>query len=354
MADPSKTEKPTPRRLSEARKKGQVAKSVEATTAVTFITALVMLKIYGRGILGSLKSFVEHMIVTSSTFDLNIHDALALRIEVLTKMLSIVAPFFIAFFVVAVAINVAQVGFNLTFTPLVPSFTKFNPITGLAKMFSKKGLENLSKSLAKLGLVMFVVYGVIKNDIYMFFPLIESEVAFSLFSIANICFKIGIRVALIFFIIAIVDFSWQKYSFLQNMKMSKQEVKDEMKRSEGNPQIKAEMRKRMRQMMRGRMMAAVPEADVVVTNPVHLAVAIKYDATTMDAPEVVAKGARLVAENIKELAKENNIPIIENKPLARSLFQAVEVGDEVPEDLFAAVAEVLTYVYQLTGKSFGL
>jgi flagellar biosynthesis protein FlhB len=354
MADPSKTEKPTPRRKQEARKKGQVAKSVEATTAVSFITAIVLLKIYGKGIVEKLKSFIIYNFSHASEFDFTQEYISVLQLQVVTRMITILFPFMIGIVVAVIAINIAQVGFHISLESLKPDLKKINPISGLGKLFSKKGIENLLKSVFKVLFIGFVVYGVIKGEIHTLFLLITSDPVYSFYEVAGICYRIAIRIAIVFFIIGVADFSWQKYTHEQSLKMTKQEIKDESKRSEGNPQIKSEIRRRMREMLRNNMMGAVPEADVVVANPIHLAVALKYDASTMNSPKVVAKGARLIAQQIKDLAKENKIPVIEDKPLARALFQTAEVGDEVPEDLFNAVAEILTYVHKLTGKSFGL
>lgn len=354
MADPSKTEKPTSRRLSEARKKGQVPKSIEVTTAVTFLTAILMLRFYGKYVLNTLKDYVAFSMQHLHQAQINDQNILALELDVFIKIAIILLPFILVIMVAAYAINYAQVGFLFTFEPLKPSFGKINPLRGVSNLFSKRGLEMLLKSLVKLSIISWMVYGVLKNELPGMFPLIDADLLSSIYIISDICYKIAIRVAIFFAVIAVFDYAWQRYQYMENLKMTKQEVKDESKRTEGNPQIKGEIRRRMRQMMRSRMIAQVPKADVVVTNPTHIAVALQYDSSTMGAPALLAKGADLIAQTIKDVAKDHHIPIVENKSLARAIYQQVEIGDEVPEDLFNAVAEVLTYVHNLTGKSFGL
>ncbi|HAR64509.1 MAG: flagellar biosynthesis protein FlhB [Candidatus Margulisiibacteriota bacterium] len=354
MADPSKTENATPRRKQDARKKGQVAKSSEISATITFVAALLLLKFFGRGIMDQLKNYLQYILSHLHEMDFTHQNVLAYEMDAFIKMAVILLPFMLIIALAAVGVNYAQIGFFFSFEPIKPSFNKINPFTGFARIFSKRGLEMLVKSLLKIVVISWIVYGVIKKAIPDLIPLIDSDLTSAFFTIADVCYQISLRVAIFFIIISIADYYWQRHTHEESLKMSKQEVKDESKRTEGNPQIKGEIRRRMRQMMRSRMMTSVPKADVVVTNPTHIAVALLYDADNMVAPKVVAKGAQLIAEQIKDLAKESGVPIIENKPLARTLFKTVEIGEEIPQDLFNAVAEILTYVNKLTGKTFGL
>lgn len=354
MADPSKTEKATPRRRSDARKKGQVAKSIEVNAAATFLVGIMFIKTFGKRGFDFFVNFISESLQNSYLMTSAVEDVLVMRIKVISIVALIIIPFMLAMYVIAFMANVFQVGYKPSLEAIKPKFEKLNPISGLKRLFSKRGLENLIKSLFKLMIIGWIVYSVIKKRAVEFFPLIDMDLSSAFFVIIDICYELSLKIALIFIVLAVADFYWQKHMFESQLKMSKQEVKDEMKRNEGNPQIKSEIRRRMRMMMKNRMMTAVPTADVVVTNPTHIAVALTYDVVSMDAPKVVAKGAGVIAENIKEIAKENKVPVVENKEVARMIFQTVEVDEFIPEEMFQAVAEILTYVHKLNGSSFGL
>jgi flagellar biosynthetic protein FlhB len=263
-----------------------------------------------------------------------------------------VGPIFLVTFVVAIVVEVAQTGGLLfTMTPLEPNLSKLNPLEGFKKIFfSLKGLVELAKSLIKIFIVLWIIYIAIKNDLWVIVSTCNLDLWSTMKLTANIVYKVAMRVGMFYFVVALFDYMYQRFEFLKGLRMSKQEIKEEYKRLEGDPQIKQRIRTAQREMAQRRMMGAVPGADVVVTNPVHLAVALKYDVKVMKAPEVIAKGMRLIAERIKAIAEENRVPIVENQALAQSLYRTTQINQEIPLELYKAVAELLAFVYNLEKK----
>ena len=243
-----------------------------------------------------------------------------------------------------------QVKWSPTTKPLQPKFNKLNPVNGFKRFFSINSLVELVKSILKIGLIAYVVYSYLKDNMPPLFLFYDMSLNQGILQIGQLVVNLGMRISLFYMIIALADYIYQKVKFKKDMKMTKQEVKDEYKNQEGDPQIKGKQRQRMQEASRRRMMQQLPQADVVITNPTHYAVAIKYDPELYDAPYVVAKGADYLAQKIKESAKENHIEIVENKPLARMLYANVDIGSVVPPELYQAVAEVLAFVYHLQGK----
>lgn len=239
---------------------------------------------------------------------------------------------------------------KVTTKPLQPKFNKLNPIKGFSRIFSANSLVELLKSIAKLGIIGYVVYSYIKDHLSEIYILYDLTLNRAIGLIGDIVIDVGIRIAAVYMVLAFLDFVYQKWKFKQDMMMTKQEVKDEYKNQEGDPQIKGKQKQRMREASMRRMMQQLPEADVVITNPTHYAVAVKYDPDKYDAPYVLAKGQDYLAQRIKEIAKENDVEIVENKPLARMLYANVEIGGLIPPELYQAVAEVLAFVYHLKGK----
>ena len=265
-------------------------------------------------------------------------------------MLKLLIPFFGIGFIIAIVIELAQVKWKPTSKPLQPKLSKFNPINGIKRMFSVRTLVSLIKQVVILVVIFIVVYNKLKSrmsDIYMLYdiPLISA-----IMLLGDIIFDIGTVICVIYTIIGIADYVFEKRKFRKDMMMTKQEVKDEWKNTEGNPEVKNKIRQKMSEASRRRMMQAVPEADVVITNPTHFAVALKYEQNKGKAPVVVAKGEDYLAAKIKEAARENNIEIVENKPLARMLYYNVELDEEIPPELYQAVAEVLAFVYNIKNK----
>lgn len=353
MADDSfqeKTEAPTPKKRSKARSEGQVAVSKEAGAVFILFFALGVFYFAGVKMLLELDIFIRFMLENLAPDELNIERLTNLLLHTIKQILSILIPLFVAVIIAAIVGNIAQFGFLFTFKPLAPKMSKLNPISGMKKFVSLKSLVEVVKSILKVGIIGGVSYVMVKKEIPAFPALIHMGVIDILAYIGITSFKICIYTCLVLIILAALDYAYQKWEFEKKLKMSKQEIKEETKQTQGDPLVKSRIRKAQMEMALRRMMQDVPKADVVITNPTHLAIALKYDIKIMAAPKVVAKGAGIVAERIREIAMENNVPIVEEKPLAQVLYKAVEIGESIPADLYKAVAEVLAYVYRLKGK----
>jgi len=345
-----KTEKATSKKRSESREEGQVAKSREIPSVAVLLTGLSTLYLSGSFVYSHIETVMKESFSIIERPSLNMGDFLVFNYDIVRHFIIMMAPMMIAIVVVAIASNVVQVGWLFTWKPLMPKFSKLNPIQGIARLFSKESLVELLKSTAKLTLVGLVVYWTVQGEMPRVVSLGEMEISRIAIYILRVILKIFLRVSVAMIFLAALDYIFQKWQFEQKLKMTKQEVKEELKQSEGDPLIKSRIRRVQQEMARRRMMQEVPKADVVVTNPVHLALALRYDSGVMNAPQVVAKGAGALAEKIKALAKEHNIPIVEDRDLARRLYEVVEIGREIPSTFYHAVAEVLTYVYRLKGK----
>lgn len=351
-----KTEEPTSKKLEDARKEGQVSKSKEISNCVGLFSLFIVLKIFvgsmGNRFLGMFNIIYTRIPETVVFYEGNVPVTTlqALFKNVLVQILIFVAPFFIVGVLTSFVVDVVQVKWKVTTKPLQPKFSKLNPISGFKKIFGINSLIELLKSILKIFLIGYVVYSYLRGLDESIYLLYDITLINAISMMGDLIINLGIRISAVYVIIAAADYMYQKHKFKSDMKMTKQEVKDEMKNSEGDPQIKGQQRARMRQASQRRMMQQLPQADVVITNPTHFAVAIKYDAKENPAPVVIAKGEDFLAKRIKEVAKENNIEIVENKPLARMLYANVEVGGVVPPELYQAVAEVLAYVYHLQGK----
>lgn len=345
-----KTEEPTAKKLRDARNKGQVAKSMELVTACMLLMLFLALKFFvgwiGNNFLGNYADFYG-MISQYGKNGFTENVALSAVNEGLGRVLTSGFPVYIAAFLIAFLVNIFQVKWVVSREPLKPKLNKFNPISGFKRLFSKDKLMELLKSLLKIGVISYVVYDTLKDK----WPIIYNLYGISLFQavylIGQTVIDLGIKISIFFLAIGILDWVYQKRKFHKDMMMTKQEVKDEYKNAEGDPQIKGKIRRRMQQASRRRMMQKLPEADVVITNPTHLAVAIKYDKEIADAPIVLAKGEDYLAQKIKEAAASYAIEIVENKPLARMLYYNVEIGQVIPPELYQMTAEVLAYVYNL-------
>jgi flagellar biosynthetic protein FlhB len=345
-----KTEKPTPRRRQKAREQGQVVKSMEINSVAVLSAGLSVLWVSGGYIYQQITGLMRHMFNGLDKLDMNPTAFTSLGSDLMEYFLSIVAPVWIAVFLISIFINLAQVGFLFAPKRIKPDLKKLNFITGLKKFVSLRMLVDLGKNIGKLVVVGAAAYFTIREE-WENLPLLgDMSLIETLLYIISVCFTIFWRCMLAMFILAILDWIYQKYDFEKNLKMSKQEIKDEFKQSEGDPQVKSRIRSIQREQARKRMMASVPEADVVITNPTHLAVALAYRLEQMDAPEVVAKGANKIAERIKEIAREHDIPVIEDKPLAQALFKSVEVGQSIPSDLYEAVASILAHVFRMKNR----
>lgn len=344
-----KTEEPTPHKLREARKKGQVAKSKDLTSALLVIVSFYTLKASSEYLWDNMVK-VMHMSFEYMGTAFQPTVAGHLLQNVLTIFLTSLAPLFAANVLVAVLSESLQTGFLISLDPLMPNFEKLNPIEGAKKFFSLKQYVELVKSVIKMTIVIFIIWFAIKDEFDMVVMSQQMALWESMIFTGNIVMKVVTRVGLFYLIIALFDYFYQRYEYIKGLKMSKKEIKDEYKRLEGDPMVKQRQRDAQRQMSQGRQMGAVPDADVVVTNPVFIAIAIKYTANRMKAPKVVAKGKRLVAQEIRKIAEQNYIPIVENPPLARGLYDVAEIGSFVPPMFYKAVAEILAFVYNLKKK----
>ena len=352
-----KTEPATAKKLREAREDGKVAKSKELVSAFDLIVIFLVLKIFVSYVGNSFISVFDYIytaipdFVKNNSAGLTSKNFMAFFNVVIGISAKIVAPFFLFGFAVTALVNILQVGWKVTTKPLKPKPDKFNPINGFKRIFSKDSLFELVKSIIKIALIIYVAYSSIKGEANNIFVLYDIPLMQAVILCGNIIINAGFKISLVYLVVGIADFIYQKHKFNEDMKMTKQEVKDEYKNTEGNPEIKGRQRQRMREASQRRMMQDVPKADVVITNPTHLAVAIKYDADTAKAPIVLAKGEDYLAMKIREAAKENHIEIVENKPLARMLYANVDIGQEIPPELYQAVAEVLAMVYNLKNNS---
>ncbi|CAN2040152.1 Flagellar biosynthetic protein FlhB [Candidatus Magnetomoraceae bacterium gMMP-15] len=347
-----KTEKPTGKRRGKARSEGQVARSTEVSSVAVLLAGLSAIYMFASFLYDRISDFMHnHFSLIASPY-MNDVDFIKFGRDVIQDFILTVAPVMGVIFLVAFLINAIQVGgIKVSWKAIKPKLSKMNPISGLKRVFiSPQSLVELLKSVAKIIIVAWIAYITIKGEINGMLSVGDMEVRSIILYLLSVMFKIFIRVCLAMIFLAILDFSFKKWKHEEQLKMTKQEVKDERKQSDGDPQVKARIKRVQREMAMRRMMGDVPKADVIVTNPVHLAVALSYDSDSMKSPTVLAKGAGKIAERIKLIAKEHQIPIVENKELARSIYKMVEIGGEIPSILFQAVAEVLAYVYRLKGK----
>lgn len=351
-----KTEPATEKKLSDARKKGQVAKSREVGNAAGILALFLILKIW-TGHMGI--QFLEVFYAVYNRIPESVkgwngmqpqNDMLLLFREMVYQVIYLIAPIIIVAFVMAFLSDVVQVKWQIAPEALKPKFSNINPLSGFKRIFSVNSVVELIKSLAKIGLIAYMAYSYLQDKWQYLFAMYNMSILEVLQLLLEVVTDMGIRIAAVYMIIALADYIYQKVKFSRDMRMTKQEVKEEYKQSEGDPQIKGKIKQKMREVSQRRMMQSLPQADVVITNPTHYAVAIKYDPALADAPIVIAKGEDYLAQKIKEIAREHSVEIVENKPLARMLYANVEIGEMVPPELYQAVAEVLAFVYHLKGK----
>ena len=346
-----KTEQPTAKKRSDARNKGQVARSQELNAAFVLLTGFFILRILWEYIYTNIAEYSAHIFANLATNSVTSEAVMQIFLGIVMLLVKTAFPVMIGIMLVGLAINFYQVGFVISTEKLEPKLGNLNPINGFGRIFSKRALVELFKSLFKILIIGFFLYLYLKDEIPFMPYFIYYDLPHSLAEIADKIFTMAFQVIAVIVVLGIMDYAYQQWQTTQDLKMTKQEVKDEYKQTEGDPQIKGKIKQKQRQMAMARMMQEVPKADVIVTNPTHFAVALLYE-QGLPAPKVVAKGQDLVAQRIKEIARENNVAIVENKPLARALFDTVEIGGFVPESLYKAVAEVLAYVYKLKHKTF--
>jgi flagellar biosynthetic protein FlhB len=351
MADEfgEKTEAPTPRRRQEAREEGNIPRSTDLTAALMLLGAVLLLGMFGRRMFGAMESMVASMLNPGDPM-VKVGDLGPLISSGLHFAAQMLAPIALGVMVLGVVANMVQVGFSLTGKPLVPKFSKISPVRGLKQIFSLRGLVRLGMSMAKVAAVSAIAIMLIIDDFPLVLALIHLESLPLLAAAGGLVYALAIKIALLLLVLAIIDYSYQKWQHEQDLRMSKQEIKEEYKKMEGDPLVKQRRARVARQLAMQRMAYDVPKADVIVTNPTHFAVALKYDSTNMAAPKVIAKGADFMAMRIRQIAAANEIPIVERPPLARTLYRHVAVGQEIPAQHYAAVAEILAYVYRLSGR----
>ena len=354
LYDEGRTEKPTPRRREKARTEGNVARSSELNSAVVLVTASLAMIWFGANLFAGLQDIMRSIFchmgsVEVTTNSMSVYLAMGMK-----RLALLMAPLFLSITAAAVATNVGQFGFKITPKAAAPKFARLNPVKGFQRLFSVHSLVGLGKSILKLVLVGGVVYLTIAAQFPRLYSLVEVPIETLGGVIGHMVSRVFLTASLSLIILGILDYAYSRWEYEKSLKMTKEEIKEEMKQAEGDPRVKSKIREIMFRQSFRRMMKKLPEADVVITNPVHLAVALKYDRLKASAPVVIAKGMRKVAERIKEIAREHAIPIVENPPLAQALYKSADIGDEIPVNLYKAVAEVLAFVYRLKRKFFAV
>lgn len=349
FANDEKTEQPTPKRRREAREKGQVFKSAEINMVLVLLIAFIVIKSIFPNLIQALMTYETQIYSSMASAD-SIYTANGLTnlfVNTALQMAKMLWPLIACVFVVGIVANIAQTGFIFSGKPLAIDLGKLNPIAGFSRIFSKRAINELVKAILKIAVIGYVAYTEIKNDINIFLSMGKENISIAAYNMTTVILNAAIKVVAVMILIAVLDYIFQRREYENSLKMTKQEIKEEFKESEGDPQIKARIRQIQRQLAMMRMMQQVPKADVVITNPTHFAVALRYDAQTDKAPLVLAKGADYMAQRIKEEARKNKVPLVENRELARSLYYSADVGQLIPPQFYEAVAEVLAYVYSL-------
>ena len=346
-----KTEAPTPRRIRQAREEGNVARSTDLTAALMLLVAIALLYILSTRLFESMAALLHRLLSSVDAANPTRSDDLGPIFSYLMGLIGwTVLPFLLAIAGVGMLVTAGQTGLMLTGKPLVPKFSKLNPISGVKRLVDARAMMRLVMSLGKVVIIATVATIMIMAEIDAIAALPTMTIAAATTAAANMTFMLALKLAALLVILALLDFAFQKYQHTKDMRMTKQEVRQELKDMDGDPLMKQRRARVARQLAMQRMAQQVPNADVVITNPTHLSIALRYDSDTMAAPKVIAKGADFMAMRIRQIATANGIPLVERKPLARALYNSVEVGDEVPEEHYAAVAEILAYVYRLSGK----
>lgn len=344
----SRSEPASPRRRIDARRRGQVARTAELGTALGLIAAFVVIAALSRFIAGQAMAYTRWMIGERAAGE-PLTEAVAYRlgVEAVWWAARIVGPVAGLVLLVGLLSQLVQIGFMATLDPLTPKLERINPLAGLKRIFSTRAIVELVKAMAKVAIVALISYQVIAANLAELLQLMQVGPAEALAAAGGITYRTGLWVAVVLLGIAVLDYGYQRWEFERSLRMSPRELRDEQRQTEGDPQLRQRIRQRQRQIAARRMMQAVPKADVVITNPTHLAIALRYDEKSMEAPQVVAKGAGHVAERIRSLAQSHGVPLVENPPLARALFETAELGQNVPRELYEGVAEVLAFVYHL-------
>jgi len=345
-----KTESATPRRRNEAMDQGNHARSHDLSAAVLLLAGLLAIQLSGRGFVDHLAAIMHGLLGNNFAGSASALLDNSARL-IAPHVLAVVAPIFITMFVVALGVSLLQNG-GLRFqaTALQPNLARLNPVAGLGRFFTSKNWVQMVMNIAKLAIVTTVIVVRLRQQLPLVFSLAYMSFPQNMMAAFALVYDLGIRLAVSLLILSLLDWLWQKWKFERDIRMTKQEVKEEAKQMEGDMETRARRRQLARRMLLQRIQSDVPRADVVVTNPTELAIALKYDPQTMNAPRVIAKGADYMAMRIRQVAVEHGVPIVERKPLAQALYKTVEIGQEVPPKFYQAIAEILAYVYELAGK----
>ena len=342
-----KTEPATPKKREKAREEGDVAKSAEMPSVFVLLSAMIILWLTALPISHRFERIFRESFLFDQIPSFTIQTVQQMAVSLTASSFVVLVPLLAAVVAVGIFVNVMMVGFVISPKAIFPKLGRINPIAGFANKFSMQAIGELVKSLFKLGIIIYITWVIIRGELKTI-PTLYDESALRIFHFMGlVAFKIVVAATLPMVAVALGDYLFQRWRFEEKLKMTRQEVKEEHKEMEGDPQVKSRIRSLQVEASRKRMMHEVPDADVVVTNPTHLSVAIVYKAGEMSAPKVVAKGAGKIALRIREIAEENSVPLVENKPLARNLYKQVEIGHEIPDEVFQAVAELLAYVYRL-------
>jgi flagellar biosynthetic protein FlhB len=349
-----RTEDPTPRRLRQAREEGNVARSTDLTAALMLLAAIVLMYALGSRLFEAMVAVLHRLLSSQDAVNPTRADDLSSIGGYLLNLFGwTLLPLLIAIAFVGILVAGGQTGLMLTAKPMAPKFSRINPLSGVKRLVDARAAIRLVMSLGKVAIISAVATIIIMNEVDALAALPLMTIGAATAAIAKMNFLLALKLAALLVVLALLDFWFQKVQHTKDMRMTKQEVRQEMKDMDGDPTMKQRRARVARQLAMQRMAQQVPQADVVITNPTHLSIALRYDSDTMRAPKVIAKGADLMAMRIRQIATANGIPLVERKPLARALYGSVEVGDEVPEEHYAAVAEILAYVYRLSGKMAG-
>lgn len=348
-----KTEQATPKRRQDTRKKGQTARSSELSSALILLAGIMSVYLLLPAPLRRLFRYFTSIWGNLAVDDLSVMSSVRLFREVALQVGLVLLPLFAVLVLAAWLSSLGQVGFLLSGKPLEPSLGRLNPLEGMKRMFSKRSFVELLKALFKLCGIAYVAYQSVNDATRWSSSFVGMSISVSFAALANLIYRTSLRIGFFLLVIGVVDYVYQRYEFNQKLRMSKQEIKEEYKQAEGDPKIKAQIRERQRQMSRRRMMEDVPKADVVIVNPVHLAIALQYDPKKSDAPIVLAKGQGYLAQKIKAIAKEHRISVVEDKPLAHALFRAAEIGRTIPPEFYQAVAEILAFIFRSKQRRSG-
>ncbi|OEH91276.1 flagellar biosynthesis protein FlhB [Bacillus solimangrovi] len=345
-----KTEKATPKKRNDARKKGQVAKSQDVGTALILFFVFLLFWFAGEIFGNQMFVIIQHALQEYIYWDITQENVHKMFVEYSTMGVMLVAPIMLVTMIAGLAANYMQVGFMFTTEVLKMDLKKLNPISGFKKIFGIRSIVELFKSILKISFVGTATFAVLWMNFDKVLLLSQMSIAEGVAVIGNLIVQMGLTASLLLLVLSSLDYMYQKFEHEKQLRMSKQDLKDEHKNTEGDPKIKSKIKEKQRQMAMQRMMQEVPQADVVITNPTHFAVALKYDEEKADAPYVVAKGVDYMALKIRQIASNHDIETVENRPLARALYADAEIGQTIPEEFFKTVAEILAYVYRLKKK----